>query len=289
MNNFYEVAKNLVDSTIGDYDGFKLNAMHALGIEAVADKDAIMKGTATEQLTQQLYEQAYHSYQRKKQAIIDQVMPFVSQVYQEKGAVVEDIAVPFTDGLRTIGVVSNLKKTYESQGKELMKKMEQIITLAIIDQGWKEHLREMDELKEQVQNARFENKDPLLVYKFEAFELFKDFVARLNGEMVSFFSKGRIPVENPSDVRPAQRQAAPKQPRLTESRSEEASREAAAPNGQPAAPPREVEVTKPRKTERIIGRNDKVNVRYADGTTKTGVKYKTVEKDIESNLCVLVD
>ena len=169
--------------------------------------------------------------------------------------------------------------------------MEQSISLAIIDQGWKEHLREMDELKEQVQNARYEQKDPLVIYKFEAFELFKGFIGTIASDIVNFLSKANIAVNDPNEVQNARN--------IKKQRASQRVKESKADSGsilsgggraaQPQAPRQEVEITKPRQVTKTIGRNDKVTVKYTDGTTKKAVKYKTVEKDVIANKCVIVE
>ncbi|MEM1136050.1 MAG: preprotein translocase subunit SecA [Bacteroidota bacterium] len=289
MNNFYDTAGNIVENTVGDYDSFKLECLHAFGIDVAISQEDFGKVDAAD-LTNQLYQQAFERYQEKNKQIMEKTYPVISRVFEEKGATVEEIVVPFTDGKKLINVIVDLKKAKENNCAEVVKSMEQFISLAIIDQGWKEHLREMDELKEQVQNARYEQKDPLVIYKFEAFELFKGFIGTIAGDIVSFLAKANIAVDNPSDVQSARK--------IRQQRASQRVRESKADSGSilgggnaqtPNVPRREVEVTKPRQITKTIGRNDKVNVKYSDGTTKNGVKYKTVERDILENKCVVID
>jgi preprotein translocase subunit SecA len=291
MNNFYDTAKAIIESSMGDYEGTVINLLHTFSIDMPIAKEEYAKLSA-EELAETIYKHAFETYQRKSKAIMEQTYPVIASVYQEKGAVVEDILVPFTDGVKQIPVIVNLEKAYKTQCRELVKVMEQNIALAIIDQGWKEHLREMDELKEQVQNARFEQKDPLLIYKFEGFELFKDFINNVNMATVSFLCKARLAVNEAGEVKSAQRQPM-RRPKVNEIKSDAGSvlrgKEPSS-GGVATAPPRqEVEITKPRKVDLNIGRNDKVSVKYADGTLKKDVKFKTVEKDLLENRCFLVD
>ena len=165
--------------------------------------------------------------------------------------------------------------------------LEKIATLAIIDQLWKEHLREMDDLKQSVQNAVYEQKDPLLIYKFEAFELFKRFVAKVNEDTISFLTKAELPVREPDEVQEARNR---REARRNYRESKEESKSLLSGGGNPEArnrPP--VEKTAPRKTIHTPGRNERVTVQYEDGTVKKEVKFKTVEQDVLSSKCVIIE
>jgi preprotein translocase subunit SecA len=207
--------------------------------------------------------------------------------------------VPFSDGKKQIGVAANLQKAYDTKNAELIKSMEKMIALAIIDQLWKEHLREMDDLKQSVQNAVYEQKDPLLIYKFEGFELFKRFIAKVNEDTISFLLKAEIPIQQPDQVQEARVNRA--RVRLSEQKEESKSllnpnapaqggdrgdRERA-PQQQPNRPPQEKVM--PVKSEKVANRNDKVSVQYTDGKVLRDVKYKKVEDDILNNRCVIID
>jgi preprotein translocase subunit SecA len=207
-------------------------------------------------------------------------------ISRTRGATIENILVPFTDGVKQIGVSANLKKCVESKNAELIKSMEKMITLAIIDQQWKEHLRDMDDLKQSVQNAVYEQKDPLLIYKFEGFEAFKRFIAKVNEETISFLMKADIPIREADQVQEA-RQA--KRQRLSEKKEE--SRSLLQGGGsQPQAPHREVEEkVMPIKSEKVAGRNDKVSVQYPDGRVLKDVKFKKVEDDVKAGRCIVIE
>ena len=150
-------------------------------------------------LTDKLFEEATAFYNRKSDAIINQAMPVLTQVFEERGDHIEQIVVPFTDGIRSIEVPVELKKAISNNGREVTKSFEKTIVLALIDESWKEHLREMDELKQSVQNAVYEQKDPLIIYKMEAFNLFKNMLNAVNKEVVSFLYKGGIPGQQEAD------------------------------------------------------------------------------------------
>src|SRR5690606_16112187 len=175
----------------------------------------------------------------------------------------------------------------ETRNAELIKAMEKMITLAIIDQLWKEHLREMDDLKQSVQNAVYEQKDPLLIYKFEGFELFKRFIAKVNEDTISFLLKADIPIQQPDQVQEAR--AHRNRPRLREQKDETKSLLSGGGGQQPQPDRPPQEKVMPVKSEKIAGRNDKVSVQYPDGRVIRDVKYKKVEDDIVNNRCIIID
>ncbi|WP_435262424.1 preprotein translocase subunit SecA [Tenacibaculum sp. nBUS_03] len=153
-----------------------------------------------EELTDKLYKIVSENYKNDTERNASQAFPVIKNVFENEGDRYERIVVPFTDGSKTLQVVTNLKEAYESEGKSLVNDFEKNITLAIIDENWKDHLRKMDELKHTVQNATYEQKDPLLIYKFEAFELFQVTIDKVNKEVLSFLFKGRLPSENESQI-----------------------------------------------------------------------------------------
>ncbi|MDW7695178.1 preprotein translocase subunit SecA [Flammeovirgaceae bacterium SG7u.111] len=292
MSNFYDVAQNIVENSIGDFEGFKINCLHSFGIDPKGITENDLEKGNPEDVAYKLYNEAYSHYLKKNEVIREQTLPVLSRIQEERGATVEEIVVPFSDGTKQIPIVVGLKDAVETKSQELVNKMEQNISLAIIDQNWKEHLREMDELKEQVQNARFEQKDPLLIYKFEAFELFKEFIGGINQESVSFLAKANVPQSEADDVKAAQRQKK-QAPRLRESKADSGSvlsggERQSAQGGAPRAPRQEVEVTKPIVSQKMPNRNDIVTVKYKDGTIKKDVKFKKVENDVRTEKCILM-
>ena len=181
-------------------EGFKLNLLSTFGFDLVMSEDEYNKMDASK-LSEFVYQHVQQHYDAKNKAIAQKSLPVIRDVYKNRGATIENIVVPFTDGVKQIGVVANLKKSVETNNAELVKSMEKIITLSIIDQQWKEHLRDMDDLKQSVQNAVYEQKDPLLIYKFEGFEAFKRFIGRVNNETIGFLSKADIPAAEPEVFR----------------------------------------------------------------------------------------
>ena len=293
LNLLYDVSENLIDmgKSTEDVENLRMNTFTSLGIDySISTQELKSKDASV--LTQELYALAFDFYQKKNAQIATSALPVFKKVQEERGATVKDIMVPITDGIKQIGVVSNLEKTIQSEAKELIRSIEKNVTLAIIDQNWKEHLRDMDDLKHSVQNAVYEQKDPLLIYKFEAFELFKRFIGKLNEDMTSFLTRADLPKQDPAQVQQAQAQRSP-EPRVQASKAEVGNSlnpsstlasAAAAAAGRPAPAP-----VAPRKVEKTYGRNDKVSVQYQDGSTKKDVKYKSVEQDIEQGRCVVIE
>jgi len=284
MNMLYDTCEDIVlnAKASDDYDGFKLNVLSVLGLDFhISSEDFI--SINEQELTQRVYDEAFQHYHDKNKAVTDKSLPIINELQKTRGATIEDIMVPFTDGKKQIGVVANLKKCIETDCKELITSMEKIITLALIDQAWKEHLREMDDLKQSVQSAVYEQKDPLLIYKFEAFELFKQFIAKVNEDTISFLTKATLPVREPDEVQEAHHRRAKQ--RLQESKEE--SRSVLSGKAATNRPP--VEKSAPVKSQKVASRNERVNVQYMDGSIKKNVKFKTVEEDINTNKCVIVD
>jgi preprotein translocase subunit SecA len=205
-NMVFDVAEDIVSEykEAGNYEGFKLEVIKNFSADTSIDENEFAS-KGIHPLTDKLFEEVTSFYVRKSDAITDQAMPVLKQVFSERGEQIEQIIVPFSDGVRHIQVPVGLKKAIDNGGREVTKSFEKTIVLALIDESWKEHLREMDELKQSVQNAVYEQKDPLIIYKMEAFNLFKNMLNAVNKEVVSFLFKGGIPVQTDSnDVREAQ-------------------------------------------------------------------------------------
>ncbi|MEY3648279.1 MAG: preprotein translocase subunit SecA, partial [Bacteroidota bacterium] len=294
LNILFDVCENLIEmgKATADAENLRMSVFTTLGVDFAVTNDDL-KTKDSNKLTQELYALAFDFYQKKNAQIAHTALPVFKNVQEERGATVKDILVPITDGVKQIGVVCNLEKTLQNNGKELVRAIEKNVSLAIIDQNWKEHLRDMDDLKQSVQNAVYEQKDPLLIYKFEAFELFKRFIGKLNEDMTSFLTRADLPKQDPAQV-----QQAPQPQRASESRVQASKAEvgsslnpganraatAAANAGRPAPAP-----VAPRKVDKVYGRNDKVSVQYRDGSIKKDVKYKSVEQDVEQGNCVVIE
>ncbi|RDC54997.1 preprotein translocase subunit SecA [Pedobacter chinensis] len=253
MNNMvFDVAEDIVTEykEEANYEGFKLEVIKNFSLDtAITEKE--FSSTNITQLTERLFEEAEAFYARKSEAIIQQSLPVLTQVYQERGQHIEQIVVPFTDGIRGIQVAVDLKKAIDNKGKEVVRSFEKTIVLALIDDSWKEHLREMDDLKQSVQNAVYEQKDPLVIYKMEAFNLFKNMLNAVNKEVVSFLYKGGIPVQQEADeVREAP--APVKQPKLQTTKQEFGSEQPGVEFGDT----REAVPQQPIRKEATVGRNE---------------------------------
>ncbi|MCH7397969.1 preprotein translocase subunit SecA [Belliella sp. DSM 107340] len=292
LNIMYDVCSDIIQmaKSTEDLENLRMNIFSSLGIdhpfraEDLANKDVYA-------LTQELFDASYKSYVSKNERILEKALPILKDVHTQRGATVKEIMVPITDGLKQIGVVVGLESTVTNEGRDLIRAIEKNVTLAIIDQNWKEHLRDMDDLKQSVQNAVYEQKDPLLIYKFEAFEMFKRFVGRLNEDVISFLAKAELPTQDPSQVKAAQ---APKsQENVQASKAEIGSTLNPGANRQAAAAvanrQAEQQVIAPRKSEKAYGRNDRVTAQYADGTVKKDVKFKSVELDVAAGKCIIIE
>jgi preprotein translocase subunit SecA len=192
-NSFYNVAESLVNGYRGmnDYDGFKLAAIVNFGIDSSISREEFEKRN---DLPHRLYLEAIGHYSRKKAEMAKESLPVFQNVRSTQGSHIENVVVPFTDGKKSINVLANLDRTISSKGSELGNSLEKTITLALIDDVWKEHLRAMDDLKHSVQTAVYEQKDPLVIYKTTAFELFSNMNDQVNKDIVSFLSHAGLPV-----------------------------------------------------------------------------------------------
>ena len=202
---FYDVCYNMIEENwqAKDYEGFCTALATTFGCENPFEERYFIE-TRTQNLIDELYPKVMEIYKAKIQQICERAFPIVDGVYLHEGHRFQNIAIPITDGVKTLNVVAPLQKCHETQGREIGLSIEKCITLAVIDNAWKEHLREMDDLKQSVQNASYEQKDPLLIYKLESFNLFDKLLQRINEEIVSFLNKGGLPVNENTEVKEAQ-------------------------------------------------------------------------------------
>jgi len=201
-NAFYSVAEGLVSSYKDEenYEGFKLSTIVHFAIETSITENDFSRQPVQE-LAEQLYQEAIANYQRKKEEIATNAVPVFKGIRKDQGTRVENVIVPFTDGKRSLQILANLDKTVTSEGFEMLNSLEKTVTLNFIDDEWKEHLRAMDDLKQSVQTATYEQKDPLVIYKVEAFTLFKDMDTQVNRNIVEFLSHAGIPVETEGNLK----------------------------------------------------------------------------------------
>ncbi|HPE18246.1 MAG TPA: SEC-C metal-binding domain-containing protein, partial [Tenuifilaceae bacterium] len=203
-NMLFDVSTAIVNDAHGsmEFEDFNLELIRNLSIEAPFSEKEFMQLSPND-LTERIYKAARDNFDRKAESIARQAFPVIKEVYEKQSAIYENIVVPISDGQKVFQIVTNLKKAYETGAKDLIRSFTKTMILYIIDEHWKEHLREMDDLKQSVQNAAYEQKDPLLIYKFEAYELFKNMIDKMNREVVSLLMKAHIPLRDPSQVQEA--------------------------------------------------------------------------------------
>lgn len=199
---FYDVAEGLVTANkeANDYEGFRFGAIMNFGIETAITAEQFTKENQ-QQLAERLYLEASENYQRRKKEMGAHAIPVFKNIKLTQGSHIENVIVPFTDGKRGLQALASLNKTIETEGLELVNSLERSVTLGLIDDAWKEHLRSMDDLKQSVQTATYEQKDPLVIYKVEAFNLFSQMNGEVNKNIVSFLCHANIAVEQQGPVR----------------------------------------------------------------------------------------
>jgi preprotein translocase subunit SecA len=254
-NMLFDICENLLAEyhSLVPYEEFNLEVIRLLSVETPFDHDEFMKLSASE-LTEKLYNEVWNNYRRKNTALAKQANPVVKDVFEKQSGVYENIVVPISDGTRVFQIVTNLKKAYESQCAELVKSYEKAAILMTIDDAWRDHLREMDDLKQSVQNAAYEQKDPLLIYKFESFELFRSMVDTINKHVVSMLIKGHIYSADPESVKRAQEPRKTDLSKFAMSKSEAPGSFARGPSDM--QPNREQQRVQPVRIEKKIGRNE---------------------------------
>jgi len=264
-NTIYDVVEDIVLEAKEDnnFDEFQIEVIRVFAINPEISKEEFAS-TSGNDLVEKLFTQVINYYHKKAENIAAMTLPVLTNVMAERGGMIENIVIPFSDGIRGIQVASNLKKAVESNGKDVFRSFEKGIVLALIDEAWKEHLREMDDLKQSVQNAVYEQKDPIIIYKMEAYNLFKNMLASMNKDIVSFLFKGEIPgQQQEAENIQAARSEAPKV-KTTETKEELSS-----PTGvsEEDLNTQEPQVTQPIRKEQEVGRNDEC-------PCGSGLKYK---------------
>ena len=288
-NTLYEIAETTVYDykEMDDFEGFEMELIRILSIESPVQEADFAK-TDANVIVEEVYFKAKEAYNRKSEFIAKQTLPIITNVFKEEGNVYENIIIPLSDGTKSMQVLANLKESVESEGKNIQQLLERNITLGVIDNQWKDHLREMDDLRQDVRGAQFEQKDPLLVYKLESFKLFKDMISKLNKEIISFLMKANLPQNEGVEQTNNEKIQRRSQPKLQAGRPDinagtEANQQVANQNqnGQPVK-------QKPVVLDKKIGRNDRVRiVNIRSGETKQ-VKYKQAEPLIKEGSWQLV-
>ena len=237
---------------LGDFNNVRMEMLQTLAMDVPFTEEEYAS-KKQEELVEIAFNAAMANFKRKTERMAQVAMPVIKQVYELQGHMYENIMIPITDGKRPpFGVAVNLKAACESEGKEIVKAFEKKILLHTIDDAWKENLRELDELKHSVQNASYEQKDPLLIFKLESVKLFDDMVNKINNNTISVLMRGQIPVQEPEQVR----EAAPERP-APRQQYQETKHDLTDPNQQAAAN-RDTREQKrePIRAEKTVGRND---------------------------------
>ncbi|MFK5957403.1 MAG: preprotein translocase subunit SecA [Lutibacter sp.] len=265
-----------------DYQNFEFELIRFSSTNSPFTEEEF-KTLSEQELTDQLFDIVYKHYKEKLERSAKSAFPVIKDVYENQGDKYERIVVPFTDGTKELKVVTNLKEAYETEGKGLVIDFEKNITLAIIDDTWKDHLRQMDELKQSVQNATYEQKDPLLIYKFESFELFNSMLDKVNKEVLSFLFKGELPSHDANQVSQAKER---KRDKVQLSKEEYSSQTGDTQTNQ-TQQPQVVETII--RTERKIGRNEKVTIKNVMSGENKSLKYKQAIPLIQKGDWVLIE
>ncbi len=263
-NMFYDLAAGAVESNhqTKNYEGYKMDMLRHFGMEAAVDQDAFVS-SKTDDVTLSTYTAIEQRYKQRVDEIKREAFPVIKNVFENNTQGFTNIAVPFSDSRKTVQVAVNLEKAYQSQCNELVDALEKGITLAMIDQSWKEHLRDMDDLRSNVQFASHEQKDPLLIYKLESYGLFKNLVARVNSELTNFLMHAKLPQGQQGQVSQAQAPKAPEQAKVNTQKAESLNlQQRTAVSQQPSMqqpmpmPQAPAPKAEPIKAEVRIGRND---------------------------------
>ena len=289
-NMLYDTCEDIIlnNKASNNFKNFEFQIIRNFSFTSPIGEEEFLESTDVE-LIPKLYNTLSTRYQEKVQNNAKIAFPVIKNVYEKPGNKFERIVVPFTDGVKTLNVVTDLKVAYESRGKELISDFERNISLALIDESWKTHLRKMDELKQSVQLAVHEQKDPLLIYKFESFELFKNMLAALNVEILSFLFKGGLPTQQEPQITEAQQKRQKANYKMSKDEVynmdelAERNRQVGANAGNAQSQIAETIIRERPK----IGRNERVTIRnVANGSTKQ-VKFKQAEPLVQSGQWVI--
>tara|TARA_B100001939_G_scaffold1525_1_gene1406 strand:+ start:6435 stop:9782 length:3348 start_codon:yes stop_codon:yes gene_type:complete len=287
-NMIYDTCENIVfeNKSVNNFKNFEFELIKYFSVTTEIDANSF-ESMSEKDITDKIYKVVLSYYLNKIENNAKLAYPVIKHVYEKQREKFKRIVVPFTDGIKNLQVITDLEKAYNSNGNELVTDFEKNISLAILDNSWKTHLRKMDELKQSVQLAVHEQKDPLLIYKFEAFELFKSLIDSVNKEILSFLFKAEIATDSNKKVK----EAGSRKPLKVNTSKEEIpnaeelrQRNRAITNRQQNGPVETIVRTKPK-----VGRNDKVKIKnIKNGESKT-LKYKHAEKFIESGDWVISD
>ncbi|SNR44491.1 MULTISPECIES: preprotein translocase subunit SecA [Hymenobacter] len=295
-NMIYDVCEDIVIGHKGnnDYEDFKLAIIRVFGYDThLTAQD--LSGMQAAQLTQKLYDEALGYYQSKNDFISGNSMPLINDLLSQN-APYENIAIPFTDGRKQIQAIANLRRAQATGGHDVIRGMEKVVVLSVIDEAWTKHLRAMDDLKQVVQNAVYEQKDPLLVYKFESFELFKQMISKVNEDTIQFLFRADVPMQpgqegydEPEYFTEDELPVMPPTPKLKAEKEVSSVSLGAGPEDLQQDGAQVMERQQPARSQKVANRNEKVSVQYMDGRILRDVKFKQVEDDLLNDRAVLID
>jgi len=252
VNMVWDRCANVVENH--DYEGAKMEVLKTLAMELPLTEKEFNEGKK-EELAEKVFAQAMENFKRRADQLAGIAYPVIKKIYEENGHMYENILIPITDGRRLYQIPVSLKTAYETECKEVVKEFQKAIMLHTIDEAWKENLRELDELKHSVQNASYEQKDPLLIFKFESVTLFDSMVSKINDQTVSVLMRAQIPVREPEQVQ--QQPAAPERPAPRQQQYQETKTDLTDPNQRQAAARDTREVKRePVRAQHTVGRND---------------------------------
>jgi preprotein translocase subunit SecA len=260
VNMLYDTSASIVDqyTATNDFEAFKLELLKTFAVDMHLTEEEF-RSLKPEDLTDKLFDAVLENFKQKMDRMAQVAMPVIKDVYETHRDRYEKILVPITDGQRVYNISCDLKKAYDGHCKEIVQTFEKSILLHTIDEAWKEHLREMDELRHSVQNASYENKDPLLIYKLESYALFKSMVEEMNRKTVAILTRGQIPVKDPNSLQQAAPESKTDYSRYRTQKDEAgagkgpAQQHRGTPQQTPQQPPQRME---PIRVEKKIGRND---------------------------------
>ena len=284
----YDIAEDItqINKSNNDFKNFEFELIRYFSISSPLSKSDFELIQA-EEISKSVYKTAFDHYKEKMEKNADLAFPVIKDVYENQRNKFKRIVVPFSDGNKTLQVITDLEKSYETNGKQLVTDFEKNISLAIIDDSWKTHLRKMDELKQSVQLAVHEQKDPLLIYKFESFELFKEMINQVNKEVISFLFKGEIPRGDSNSIQEAKRRKREDIQTSKETiQSVEQRREQNRSFNDTRSPSQVIETIV--REQPKIGRNEKVKIKnIKNGGNKT-LKYKQALPLIQKGEWIIV-
>lgn len=284
-NMIYDTSAAIVGEhkASGKFQDFKLDLINYFTMESPVSEEEF-KTTQTNKLVEAVFQAAMEDYKIKFKTTAEKAYPVIANVFENNGQNFKRIQIPFSDGNKNLMVITDLEEAYHSHGKKLMKDFEKNITLALIDEHWKEHLRDMDDLRRSVQNVTYEQKDPLVVYKEESFYMFRNMIDTINREVVSFLFKGELPAPDPEQIQRTRKEREEKmQMSRGEDMNEAQQQQQQVADRQQQPEPQQIQ---PRYVMKI-GRNEVVRIRNVQTNQVEEVKYKKAEPLIDSGEWVM--